>query len=102
MNQADPKRKPMSCYRVCTGRCRCLGYVGDASIVRRENANVGRSPTFGKASGRIMGIFDKAESEAENMAQKDPNLTQQADQSGDSQSGQDMQTTQDDMQTAQN
>ena len=49
-----------------------------------------------------MGIFDKAESEAENMAQKDPNLTQQADQSGDSQSGQDMQATQNDMQTAQN
>ena len=47
-----------------------------------------------------MGIFDKAESEAENMAQKDPNLTQQADQSGDSQSGQDMQATQNDMQTA--
>jgi hypothetical protein len=45
-----------------------------------------------------MGIFDKAESEAENMAQKDPNLTQQADQFGDSQSGQDMQTDQNDNQ----
>jgi hypothetical protein len=29
-----------------------------------------------------MGIFDKAESEAEDMAQKDPNLAQQAQQSG--------------------
>ena len=27
-----------------------------------------------------MGIFDKAESEAEDMAQKDPNLAQQAQQ----------------------
>jgi hypothetical protein len=43
-----------------------------------------------------MGIFDKAESEAEDMAQKDPNLAQQAQQFGGGQGGQD------DMQTAQN
>jgi hypothetical protein len=41
-----------------------------------------------------MGIFDKAESEAEDMAQKDPNLAQQAGQSGGGQLGQDMQTAQ--------
>ena len=40
-----------------------------------------------------MGIFDKAESEAEDMAQKDPNLAQQAQQMGGGQG---------DMQTAQN
>jgi hypothetical protein len=41
-----------------------------------------------------MGIFDKAENEAEDMAQKDPNLAQQADQMGGGQLGQDMQTAQ--------
>ncbi len=35
-----------------------------------------------------MGIFDKAESEAEDMAQKDPNLAQQAQQFGGGQGGQ--------------
>ena len=41
-----------------------------------------------------MGIFDKAETEAENMAQNDPNLAQQAGQFGGGQLGQDMQTAQ--------
>jgi hypothetical protein len=41
-----------------------------------------------------MGIFDKAEQEAEDMAQKDPNLAQQAEQFGGGQFGQDMQTAQ--------
>lgn len=49
---------------------------------------------FGKRTGGIMGIFDKAENEAEDMAQKDPNLAQQADQMGGGQLGQDMQTAQ--------
>src|ERR1700738_3808560 len=52
---------------------------------------------FGKVPGRIMGIFDKAESEAEDMAQKDPNLAQQAQQFGQGGQG-----GQGDMQTAQN
>src|ERR1700761_3353003 len=51
---------------------------------------------FGQVTGRIMGIFDKAESEAENVAQKDPNLAQQEQQFGGGQGGQD------DTQTAQN
>src|ERR1700761_5779751 len=51
---------------------------------------------FGQVTGRIMGIFDKAENEAENVAQKDPNLAQQGQQFGGGQGGQD------DMQTAQN
>ena len=44
-----------------------------------------------------MGIFDKAESEAEDMAQKDPNLAKQAQQFGQGGQG-----GQGDMQTAQN
>src|ERR1700761_5346960 len=51
---------------------------------------------FGQVTGRIMGIFDKAENEAENVAQKDPNLAQQGQQFGGGQGDQD------DMQTAQN
>ena len=39
-----------------------------------------------------MGIFDKVEKDAEEMAPNDPKLAQQASQLGDSQLGRDMQT----------
>ncbi len=41
-----------------------------------------------------MGIFDKVEKDAEDLAQNDPRLAQQAGQLGGGQLGQDMQTAQ--------
>jgi hypothetical protein len=69
--------------------------VGGVHAYRQaRNRECRQIVAFIKASGRIMGIFDKVENEAEDMAQKDPNLAQQAGQLGGGQAGQDMQAAQ--------